>query len=209
MTIRNGMNYLVNELSVMTEAGNEFTPEELQAYLDRTKLQYRNIGLVATPTYTHSTTQFTIYELPDFVGTWFELPEDNAVNDAFYLTDTTFIPVLFGSGDIQATFDYNLRRIVFNQNTQGQYYIITLNTYDLYGAAALVWELKLSKRTPYVAIKIDNHSFALQTEYEHCLERYNHFRSLSLKAGKGRFYRYDQGVGYFTQTPAVKGFMPV
>lgn len=207
--IRLGMNYLVNELSRMTESGNEYTPEDLQAYLDKTKVQFRNIGLTPTPTYTSETTVFLIYELPEFLGNWFELPIDNAVNPAFYLTDSSYNIALFGEGDSQCLFDQNIRQIIFNADTQGKYYLLTMYGYDLYGAAAKIWELKLSSRSRYVNIKIDNHSFALQSEYEHCLERYNHFKSLSLKSAQSRFIRVDQGVGYFVQTSAVRGFMPV
>lgn len=207
--IRDGMDYLVSELALMTESGTEYTEDQLQAYLDKTQMQLRNVSLVATPTYTSGSTVFTIYELPNFMGEWFELPQDNTVNDAFYLTDSSYNVVLFGSGDAQCVFDQNLKRIVFNDNTNGKYYLLTVTIYDLYSAAAKVWELKLSKRTPYVNIKIDNHTFNLKDEYDHCLERYNHFRSLSLKAGRGRFVRYDQGVGYYVYSPAVRGFMPV
>lgn len=209
MTIRYGMAYLTGKLTNLVEAGEEFTPEDLQDALDATKTEYRNIGLTPTPTYTIGNVLFLDYDLPSFMGQWFELPQDNTVNTAFRLTDNTYAPVLFGVGATNATFDYNLRRISFNESTVGAYYYLTAYSYDLYGAAADIWEIKLSRRTPYVNIKIDNHQFGLSDEYQHCIERYEHFKSLASRRNSSKFVRYDQGVGNYVQSTTVRGFSPI
>jgi GH18 family chitinase len=118
------------------------------------------------------------------------------INPAFYLTTYLFIPVLFGTGDGKASYDDTLKKIVFNADTLGYRHYLTVISYDLYGAAAEIWSQKASARSNYINLKTDNHTLALEQEYQHCLERYKYYIQKSFKLSNSKFTRKDQGVGF-------------
>lgn len=212
MAIRAGMQTLVDLLSALTDAGSEFTEDDLQDYLDRNKVEYRDIALYPLPQRLSNTVIYKIYPLPTSIGIYFETPIDDTVNDYFYLTNTIYVPFTFGDGDNQAVFDPNLRRITFNADTAGQFYYINAVSYDLYGAAADIWEVKIAARVKLISIKTDNHTLDMQQEYDHCVDRFNYFSQLSLKNQSTRMIRDDQGVGFNFENPersVIRGFGPI
>lgn len=196
MTVRAGMQHLVDELERLVDAGTEWDEDALQDMLDRFKVEFREVQLIATPTRTSPTTVvYYDYYLPKALGYWFELPQNDTINPAFYLTTYLFIPVLFGTGDGKATYDDDLKKIVFNADTLGYRHYLTVYSYDLYGAAAEIWSQKASARENYINVKTDNHTLALDTVYQHCLDRYKYFVQKAFKFNNPKFVRRDQGVG--------------
>jgi hypothetical protein len=65
MTVREGMQHLVDELSSVVDAGTEWGEDALQDMLDRFKVEYREIQLIATPSRVSPTAVvYTDYYLP-------------------------------------------------------------------------------------------------------------------------------------------------
>lgn len=212
MTIRIGMQALVDLLSALTDAGTEFTEEVLQGYLDRNKSEFRDISLYPIPQRLANTVIYKIYPLPSSIGMYFEAPIDNTINDYFYLTSSTFTPFTFGDGDNQAVFDPNFRRITFNADTAGQLYFLNAVSYDLYGAAADIWSVKVAARVKLINIKTENHTLDMKDEYDHCVDRFMYFSQLSVKNQASRMIREDQGVGFGFEDldrSVVRGFGPL
>lgn len=217
MAVRTSMVTLVSQLknltdltrisSIKTEA--EFSDEDVQRYLDLNKVEYQLVPLSATPVRAGSTVIYRNYYLPEYLGQFFEQPIDDTINDFFFLQDSLFSPILFGSGDAKAVFDPYLRRIVFNDSTQGNYYYLTVQAYDLYGAAADMWNIKASRRTALVTIKTDNHSINMEQEYQHCLDRFTYYKNLSNKSKTVHMVRDDQTFIDEDQLQIIKGFAPI
>lgn len=213
MAVRTTMATLIATLRSLTSSTtSEFSDQTLQDILDRNKIEYRRVYLTPTPTYTAGGILYTIYDLPESVGEWFEAVVDDQLNAYFYLTGTNNIPVVFGSDAAEAVFDPNLRRITFNSDTGGVSYYLTAITYDMNGAAAEVWNIKCSNRMGLVDIKTDNHTLALSQEREAiCDERIKYFSSRSLKASDIRLRRSDQTYRHYRDrwNRIINGYMPV
>lgn len=213
MAVRSTMATLIAKLRSLTSSTvSEFTDQALQDILDQNKVEYRQIYLSPTPTYTAGGILYTIYDLPESAGEWFETPVNDQLNTYFYLMGTNYIPIVFGADAGEAVFDPNLRRITFNSNTNGLSYYLNAVSYDMNGAAAEVWNIKCSNRTGLVDIKTDNHTLALSQEREAiCAERIKYFSSRSMKAADTRLKRSDQTYRHYKDEwyRIINGFMPV
>lgn len=213
MAVRSSMAGLIAELRLLTSATlDEFTDQRLQNILDGNKIENREMYLRPTPTYVAGGVVYTVYDLPELAGHYFETVVEDELNTYFYLTGTDRIPVVFGDGDGEATFDPYLRRITFNTDTHGKSYYLNAVTYDLNGAAAEVWNIKCSNRVSLVDIKTDNHTLALSQEREAiCSERIKYFSSRSLKAADTRLRRTDQAYSPHRDNwnRIINGFAPL
>ncbi len=210
MAVRASMESLIDllrELTATTEA--QFSDQKLQDILDRNKAEQREIYLTPTRTSVVGGTIYKIYDLPESAGEFFEAPVDDVLNDYFYLTDSTYTPFTFGDGDNQAVFDSNLRRITFNTDTGGDAYYLTALSYDVYGAAAELWNIICSQSSDLVDIKTDNHTVALSQARDFiCEERISYFTNKSLKYADTRLKRVDQALN-FRKYPIIRGFAPI
>src|SRR5579859_1511625 len=81
MTARTGMVALIQELRAKADAGptdytvnsvSYFTDDQLQTYLDRTRLITRMMPMTPIPVRVGATTQWFDYQIADDLGIWFE-----------------------------------------------------------------------------------------------------------------------------------------
>lgn len=196
MAIRDGMAFLVSFLSDLTESGTDFSEDQLQDTLDRYKSYYKYArlipDLIRLP---NRVTIYTDYYLPKDMGEWFELPVNGVTEESFYLQDYAFTPIVWGEGADQAQYDDSLKRVRLGTDSHGAYLYLSLYSYDVYGAAAELWNIRLSGKTNYIDIKTDNHTLSLSQVKEHCKERYTFFIQKSYQNKDTQFIRYDQGAG--------------
>lgn len=206
MAVRAGMQDLIDELRRLTNVSvSEYSDQELQDKLDQYKTEYRDVSLQATRTNTADGVIYQIYDLPESVGDWFELPIDNVVNSYFNLRTSAYVPVVFGT---IVDFDADMRRITFVEDTGGVYYYLTLQTYDMYGAAADIWQVKCIEASNLVDIKTDNHTLALSQSKDSICGWVSYYASRSLAAKNTRLERNDQALSY-GRNRIVRGFVSV
>lgn len=207
MAVRTGMQTLITDLRTLTAASeDELSNQELQDILDKNKREVREITLFATRTGVSGGVIYRIYAIPEEAGRYFEVPIDDTLNDYFYLTDSIYTPFTFGDGANQAVFDPNLRRIVFNSDTQGKIYYLTAQSYDFYGAAADVIQIMCANRADMVDIKTDNHTLALSQAKDAVCGRFGEFANKSYKYGNTRIVRTDQGLNYANRYSKLRRF---
>ena len=197
MALRTGMTWLIDELKSLTNATEDHFEEiDLQSILDRNKKTYQDVVLYPTPFNSGGSYIYRDYYIPRDVGSWVELPEDDIVNEHFYLQDYLHNPVLFGIGDTKAVYYQDTHKITFNTDTGGKLAYLTYYVYDMYAAAATLWEKTAALRSNYIDVRMDNHTLALSQTRDFCLDRAKYYRSKSMKDSTTRLVRSDQGVGY-------------
>lgn len=206
MAVRTGMTALISELRSRTDVTiAEYSDQQLQDKLDQNKIEFREVALIAAPTYVSGGTNYFIYELPDYVGDWFELPVDNVLNAYFYVTDSARTPVVFGTA---LDFDADLRRLVFTASTAGVPYILTIQTYDLFGAAADIWQIKCDQASELVDIKTDNHTLALSQSKDSICSKVSYYETRSMRSNDTRIVRVDQALSW-NRNKYIRGFVSV
>lgn len=211
MAIRTGMSTLVSKLRDLTGVStSEYSDNDLQDVLDENKYLYSDVRLTVTPFYTAGNVLIYRYiYLPKTLGDWFEVPLTNTINEYFSLYDYQHGTVLFGTGDDKVVYESNFKRIVLNTVPDHKLFYLTIYSYDLYGAAAYIWNNKLTDRVSYIDIRTDNHTLSFDQEYQHCKERYVYFYNKSIKARSHRLIRRDQGAGIEQVTGYTSAYQPV
>lgn len=201
---RSTMTELISQLRVMTEASAStetvngvlyWTDDQLQSILDRHSTYWNRLALVPLRAVAAgNVAQYRIYPFPLEVGQWIER-DGNTL--ALSIQDSNGNIILVGAGDDDISIDYDKRQVVFNSDTSGQIYYMTATSYNLYAAAAEVWQTKASLRTSLIDWRSDNHSLKEDQEYQHCMEQYTLY---SGKAANGfqatRFVRVDEAYDY-------------
>jgi hypothetical protein len=125
------------------------------------------LPLTVNEFYADGVLQQTVYRLPDYAGPSWEiniasLKVTNATGTAIAQTPTLV------SGNTEIELDAN--------PTSTDIYV-SFTVYDIYRAAASVWEQKAAHRAQYVDIKAGPNSMKLQQEYEHAVQRAAYFKS--------------------------------
>lgn len=179
MAARSGMAALITALRRMTDtAAPEWSDDALQAALDGTRQTHHNIALSGTPAWDNGVAVTLEYPIP---GRWFEEDDGWRVHD--------------GRGhdapEHEVNFDAGV--ITFEADTGGATIYLDCRTYDLYAAAATIWEAKAAAAAQDVDWSTDNHSVSASQVAARYLEQARQYRA---KAGGGmhvvELYRSDE-----------------
>ncbi len=149
MTTRAGMTELIAELRLLTDAGTaDYSDEQLQSRLDKNRCDFRRDMLKPEPTYNGGTIYYYDY--------YFQRKnvEGTASGTAAWRVEDSLGNTIAGT---LYTPNLDARHILFAANTAGSAYYLTGREYNLYIAAAEVWDQKAADVAGSFDLKIDNH----------------------------------------------------
>jgi hypothetical protein len=176
MAARTGMAKLISELRLMTSTTtNDFSDDQLQDYLDRTREEWRYLRLLPILTRAAGTTQWFDYAIPDFVAGRFEEYAGDG-SSGWVVRD--------GSGNTVTapptgyTVNYQARLITFAVDQKGVPYYVDLRAYNLNAAAATIWREKAATVASRVDTQSDNHGISASQEHDHCMRMADHYDTL-------------------------------
>ncbi len=191
MTARPGLMPLIAHLRALCAAGEAdltvgaltyWSDEMLQAELDATRRTVYGAALIALPQFVEGAYRCHEYAFPTALGIWIE---EAAPQSGFAIRDSFGTALTSGF-----TVNYRARRVVFESDQQGFSYTLDARCYDLYSAAASIWEQKAA----FAAARLDwagGHGLKASQEYEHCTAQAMRFRQLSgVRAAS--FHRTDE-----------------
>lgn len=154
---RTGMANPILHLRQMTNAGTAdytvagtsyWSDDHLQATLDRYRVEYRNLLLVAIPEYYASSYYYLDYDFSECKGD----VEENAAGSGWALRDSNGNNVSSSSYSV----NYQAKVITFNTNTQNAYYLLSCRCYNMELAAADIWDQRASFEQLGVEWESDN-----------------------------------------------------
>lgn len=175
MTARTTMANLITTLRGMTNAGTAdytsggatwWTDDQIEDVLDQNRREYKKIGMTAKPTYgVGGSVTYTEYSTG--LKNWEDTPTiQDSAGSAITAGTTTY------------GFDTNTGVATFVADTGGSAYYITGKTYNLYRAAAQVWERKAAYYATAYDFSSDNHSLKRSQIADGCLRMAKHWKSL-------------------------------
>ena len=163
-----------------------WTDDQLQERLDRYRKSYRRVDLEALPEYTDGGYVYKEYPIPlGDEGVWLE--RGSATVDAaagFAIRDSA------GGSAPANTVNWEARVITFGGDQAAEVYYLDARVYDVYRAAADVWEDKAGFYEDEVDWQSDNHRFADSQKAAHAREKAEALRRQS-GAGVSRLVRTD------------------
>lgn len=172
MAARSTMTELIQTLKGLTDAdptektvGSDtyWSDETLQDVLDQYRV-YFNTTLVPYPEYEDGNYVFKRYLLGNEISKWLES-----------VVIKTLTGYVVDSGDY--SIDATTHAVTFSANTQGVSYSAQGYAYDMYKAAAHVWNMKAGFRAELITMKSGVHTLYEDQEYLHCMERAKYFSS--------------------------------
>lgn len=165
---RSGMSDLITKLRALTASGTAdytvsattyWVDDQLQSVLDQRRTDFRSLLLYADKTLLNSAEYYYDYYIPDH-----EWLEGTASGTAAWLLTN-------GTGGTVAYSDYTLnidaKHLKFTANQAGTAYYLTGRAYDLYRAAADIWEQKAADIADRFDLKTDNHDMTRSQLYDH------------------------------------------
>jgi len=190
MAARQGMANLIQVVRGYTSVGTAdttaggttwWTDDQLQEVLDKYRYTYKEIELIPMSDYVLGVTTYTEYRIPEYLR-WLE--EDGTASGWAIRTST-------GGTAPTYTTNYEARMVEFAADTAGTAYFLSCRTYNVYRAAADVWDQKAA----FVAAKIDwesdNHKIKGAQEYQHYQMMAKQYRAMA-GATQARFFRVDE-----------------
>ena len=172
----------VGEADVVVGALTYWSDEMLQAELDATRRTVYGAPLLALPQFLDGAYRYYEYAFPTALGVWIE---EAAPQSGFAVRDSSGVALTSGF-----TVNYRARRVAFEGDQGGLSYTLDARFYDLYGAAANIWEQKAA----FAAARLDwagAHGLKASQEYAHCTAQALRFRQLS-GVRTATFYRTDE-----------------
>lgn len=180
MAARDGMANLILRLRAMCNVGTAdysiagttyWIGDQLEDRLDHHRTEHRNIVLTATPYPTNGSFTYTEYRLPVDIrdveeadsGYWrvfSTLGVDQTVNEDY-------------------TVNYESGIITFTADTGGDNFLLDATMFDLYRAAAEVWDDKSGHYGLMVDWSSDNHSIKASQKREQAEKMADYFRKLA------------------------------
>ncbi|MCS6872688.1 MAG: hypothetical protein RML95_14870 [Anaerolineae bacterium] len=160
----------VGEADLIVGATTYWSDELLQAELDATRRTLYGAPLLALPQFIDGAYRYYEYAFPTALGVWVE---QAAPESGFAVRSAAGVALTSGF-----TVNYRARRVVFAQDQAGASYTLDARFYDLYSAAASIWEQKAA----FAAARLDwagTHGLKASQEYEHCAAQAERFRQLS------------------------------
>ena len=183
--MRQTMTNLISTLRGFTNAGTaDYTiagvsywgDTDLQTVLDRYKTELIEIPLTARPTTTAGGT--VVYKQYVAPSKWMESTGSGG-SAYFVITD--------GLGNVQGTAlwsaDYENGRITFVSDQSGSARYLTANAYDIYGAAADIWQQKAAFYATQIDFSTDNHNIKRSHIVKQCEQMALRYASLSDNTG--------------------------
>jgi hypothetical protein len=208
MTARSGMADIISQVRQLSATGTAdytvgtatyWSDDALQTILDRVRVEIWHEPIPYVEQYTSSgSVTYTEYRIP-----WTWLEQTSGGTSIFYLQDATYAVL----GTANYTADYQYGRVSFAANQHGSVRYLTGRSYDVYEAAARVWEQKAGHVAMKYDFTADGASFKASQERTSYLEMARQMRSQSSNGGlrSARMVRDDVNnqdeVG-----AAVKGF---
>lgn len=170
MAARSGMIYLINKVRQLAKAGDDdytvaletyWSDDHLQDILDLCRVDvYERVLRPIAQTNSGGTVEYKAYEAPP--GWWEESTNGTAI---WFLQDDT--GALVGTADYSVA--YATGRITFAADQSGSARYLTGRTYDVFEAAAQVWDEKAAHVADRYDFSADGASFKasqLVTQYE-------------------------------------------
>lgn len=178
---RAGMINLIREMRMLCAAGTAdhtiagetfWNDGHLQTQLDQTRRDVKMGMLQAEPVYTNGTEQWLDYVIPLEYGKYFE---EASTSGAFVVKDESGGTI----GTANYTVDYRARRITFTSDQAGVNRYVDARSYDLYGAAAQIWEKKAGFAAVQFDWNSDNHGVKKSQVYEHYMAQAKRMKSMA------------------------------
>lgn len=176
---RAGMATLIQQLRALGHAGTNdytvgdetyWTDDQLQALLDETREQRVRVDLTADPIYNAGDWEYYDYVLP--AGRWVE---EAGTSGAFVVRDS--------DGDVVSSSNYSVnyraRRITFTSDQDGAIRTADYRTYNLYRAAARLWDERAAYLAQMVDWSSDNHDFKANQEYRAAVAQAAKYRGMA------------------------------
>lgn len=192
MAARTGMTSLLLEIRRMTNAGATdhtvngvvyWTDDQLQERLDRTRSTVKRVAVYPQADYINGAYSYTEYPLPAELQ-WIE---EQATGSGWALRDSS------GADAPSYTVNYEARIITFAADTANAVYYLDCRTYDLYAAAAAIWEEKAGIYEDLVNWSTDNHRVDASTQRDYCMQQAAQYRRRGRSAvGFSRLFRTDE-----------------
>lgn len=172
MPARAGMANLILELRrlVNEPTADTYSDEKLQAALDRYRRTVKRACLVPLSDYSAGSFTYTEYPIPSSVGNWLE---ENQTGSGWALRDSN------GTTAPSYTVNYYARMITFAADTTGTEYYLDCRAYEMYHAAADLWEEKAAAVAASVDWKSDNHEIKGSQEHTNYLRKAQQFREMA------------------------------
>ncbi len=194
MTARSGMAEIITQVRQLAAVGEDdyiiaystyWSDDQLQTVLDRVRVEIWREPVQPIPLLnTGGTTEYKEYRLP---WTWLEQTTGGSV--IFTLTNAS--GALIGTANY--TVDYQYGRVSFGATQAGSARYVTARSYDVYEAAARVWEQKAGHVAQKYDFSADGASFKASQERANYLAMAQQMRSQSNSGGltTGRMQRDD------------------
>lgn len=194
MAARSGMADIITQVRQLAAAGTadytiagstHWSDDHLQTVLDRVRVEVWREPVQPIPILnTGGTTEYKEYRLP---WTWLEATTGGSA--IFTLTNAS--GALIGTANY--TVDYQYGRVTFGATQAGSARYVTARSYDVYEAAARVWEQKAGHVALKYDFSADGASFKASQERANYMAQAQAMRALSNSGGltTGRMQRDD------------------
>ncbi len=160
----------VGDADLTVGALTYWTDDLLQSELDATRQTFVSVPLIALPRFEAGAYRYFEYAFPTQIGIWLE---EAAAESGFAVRDGFGMAL---SSGFQV--NYRARLITFEEDQEGAPFTLDARSYDLYSAAASVWEQKAA----FAAAQVDwsgTHGLKSSQTYTHCTTQAERFRQLS------------------------------
>ena len=197
MAARSGMSDLITQVRQLAAIGRDdytigvatyWSDDHVQDILDRTRVEIWDESAAKVPQVNSGgTTVYTEYRIP---FQWLE--QTTGGTAIFYLSDSTGARI--GTADYSV--DYASGRITFGANQAGSVRYVTARSYDVYEAAAMVWESKAAHVADRFDFDADGASFKASQMVAHYQRMAQQMRAQSVTGGVnvGQFRRGDVAI---------------
>lgn len=194
MAARAGMASIITQVRQLASVGTAdysaagtafWSDDQLQTILDRVRVEVWDEPVAyVSQVNSGGTTIYTEYRMP-----WTWLEQTTGGTSIFYLRDGTGARI----GTANYTVDYQYGRVTFSADQMGSARYVTARSYDVYEAAARVWEQKAGHVAMKYDFSADGASFKVSQERQSYLEMARQMRAQSNSGGltHARLYRDD------------------
>lgn len=192
---RAGMVNLISRLRGLTNAGTAdysiagvtyWNDGQMLEYLDQTMQQYKMLMLVEKPGYQGGSAVWYDYEIPRSIGRNYE--EYSATDLNFVVRDNVGSAV----GTANYSVNYLAGLVRFTTDQAGADYYVDVRTFNVYEAAAQIWEAKAGHVSGNVDWQSDNHQVKASQEAEHCLKMAQKLRNMGGGIKVSTMFRVDE-----------------
>lgn len=184
MAARSGMADIITQVRQLAAAGTAdyavagatyWTDDQLQTILDLTRIEVWDEPIpYVSKRNSGGTIVYTDYRIP-----WTWLEQTTGGTTIFYLSDSTGARI----GTANYTVDYAYGRVTFGADQAGSVRYVTARSYDVYEAAAVVWETKAAHVAQKFDFSADGASFKASQQRTAYLASAQQMRSQSKSGG--------------------------